>query len=408
MHCLDQLIARITLLIAVLSCLAAAGMQQPDDQMLPEYPLGRGQFKKWETRIRFSVGESRVVEPFGDTGETSNAFSCEATELVFPLVIAGNYTRTNPGSIRVSGMIGDQWQTSDLPWKLRGPRADGTADVALSFPALEASTIGMEISWISESWIPTIDEADAARVTWPQAWPPDVAPYLEPSTFIDSRSAAVVEFVESITGGRERGAPLYLVAKEITRNVVRYFRQINENATKLTSLERSINTRTGTPADMVCLAVASLRAAGIPARPVIGVGSTFSSGVGREVNGWLLWCEFHLPGAGWVTFDPNQMRGKGLELKGLREAWPWFGYTKELRERTAISYRLQIPGSPDPVACAAIANPVQTPNRTGSNDIPRYLSLCFWGWMVATCDDTCEPFQSSITRTNRTGSLLHR
>ena len=187
---------------SVAASLGGIGMGGVDtqaiDEMPPKHPLGRGKLKKWETRVRFSVGESRITEPFGDTGETSNAFACEATELVFPLVIEGNYTRTNPGSIRVSGMIGDRWQTADLPWKLRGPRADGTADVVLSFPALEASTIGMEISWIAESWIPTINEADAALVTWPQAWPPDVAPYLEPSTFIDSRSSAVVEVVESI------------------------------------------------------------------------------------------------------------------------------------------------------------------------------------------------------------------
>ncbi|MEE2681891.1 MAG: transglutaminase-like domain-containing protein [Planctomycetota bacterium] len=408
MNSFNQWIARTGLLFAMLLGLGAVESTPMTEQIPPEHPLGRGKFKKWETKVRFSVGEALITEPFGGTGAPSNAFTCEATELVFPLVIEGNYTRTDPRSIRVAGMIGDRWQTEDLPWKLRGPRADGTAEVVLSFPAFEASTIGMELRWVSESWAPTIDEADAILSTWPRSWPPEVAPYLEPGTFIDSRSTAVVEFVQSITGGRERTAPLYLVAKEITRNVVQHFQQINENVTRLTSLDRALRTRTGTPADMVCLAVASLRAAGIPARPVVGIGSSFSSGVGKEVNGWLLWCEFRLPGAGWVAFDPNAMRGKGLQLKGLREPWPWFGDAKELRERTAISYRMLIPGSPDPIACSILTNPLRTSPGERSNGVPQYVPLCFWGWMSTTCSDECEPFQSSITRTNRTGSLLHR
>ena len=276
------------------------------------------------------------------------------------------------------------------------------------FPEIDTSTIGMEIRWISECWSPTINENDAALVTWPQTWPEEVRQYLEPSRFIDSKSPAVTDFVQSITGGRERTAPLYLVAKEITRNAVQSFKQLNENAAKITSLERSLSTRTGTPADLVCLAVASLRATGIPARPVIGVGSSLSSGVGKAVNSWLLWCEFYLPDAGWVMFDPNEMRGKGLQLKGLREQWPWFGNDKAFAERTAISYRMMIPGSLDPEACFIHDNPYWRETGQGSSGAPKYLSLCFWGWMTATCDRTCKPQQSSITRTNRTGSLFHR
>ena len=401
-------IARTSLLLAMVACLAAGTWYDSIEQNPPVHPLGRGKLKKWETKVRLSVGEPQVTEPFGEGEQINNAFNCAATKLVFPLVLEGNYTRTNPDSIRVTGMIGDRWQTENVPWKLRGPNPDGTVEVVLSFPEVQTSIIGMEISWIAESWVPTINEKEAALATWPRTWPEEAAPYLEPSRFIDSKDSAVVEFVESITGGRQRSAPPYLVAKEITRSVVGRFRQVNESVTKLTSLTKSLSTRTGTPADMVCLAVASLRASGIPARPVVGVGSYLSSGLGKEVNSWILWCEFYLPNAGWVTFDPNEMRGKGIQLKALTEPWPWFGYEKEMNERTAISYRMMIPGSLDPQECFAYYNALWDETGGGTTGAPMYLTMCYWGWMKATCDEQCEPQQSSITRTNRTGSLFHR
>ena len=51
-----------------------------------------------------------------------------------------------------------------------------------------------------------------------------------------------------------------------------------------------------------------------------------------------VWAEFHLPGAGWVPFDPWQMRGQGLSHKPVRDAWRWFGSIDDMNRRVALGY----------------------------------------------------------------------
>jgi transglutaminase-like putative cysteine protease len=51
--------------------------------------------------------------------------------------------------------------------------------------------------------------------------------------------------------------------------------------------------------DYSALFVALCRAAGIPARPVVGRWAT------SEAIDWHVWAEFHLPGYGWVPVDPT-------------------------------------------------------------------------------------------------------
>jgi transglutaminase-like putative cysteine protease len=51
--------------------------------------------------------------------------------------------------------------------------------------------------------------------------------------------------------------------------------------------------------DYTCLFTALCRAAGIPARPVVGRWAT------SKKNDWHVWAEFYLPGCGWVPADPT-------------------------------------------------------------------------------------------------------
>ena len=403
------------LLGTLMVCLAAGAHHPNSGQDAPTPPLGRAKPKKWEYSIRAQVQALTQANPYLDNGNTGGII-CSATKLIFPLVLEGNYTQVDPKSIRVAGMIENNWQYQDVPWTLRGPMPDGTAEVVLDFPVVDASVIAMQLTWTAESWTPTLDEANAAKVTWPREWPEEVAKFLEPSRFIDSKLPAVETFVASITQGRQRSVPLFLAAKELARNVVQHFKNVDAGKTgvqSITTLTTCLNQGKGTRTDMTCLAVACLRAAGIPARPVVGFGTYLSASLLKEVHTWIPWCEFYLPGAGWVSFDPYEMRGKGIELKGLDVAWPWFGYEKQMNERTTLGYRLMIPGSFDPDACddSGFFNDPGAPVETipVGNPNPAYRELCYWGWMTATCTlESCPSQTTVINRTNRTGSLFNR
>lgn len=64
--------------------------------------------------------------------------------------------------------------------------------------------------------------------------------------------------------------------------------------------------------DYSALFTALCRAAGIPARPIVGRWAT------SEPADWHVWAEFYLPGYGWLPVDPThaQLTGKGRDYFG--------------------------------------------------------------------------------------------
>ena len=88
----------------------------------------------------------------------------------------------------------------------------------------------------------------------------------------------------------------------------------------------------------MCLCVAILRAAGIPARPVIGMYKKQ-----RGMTRYISWAEFYLPETGWIPFDPVEMRGKGLSNLSVEQPWPDFGTIKNLNKRVPLAFHFVPP-----------------------------------------------------------------
>ncbi len=70
----------------------------------------------------------------------------------------------------------------------------------------------------------------------------------------------------------------------------------------------------GKCADISSLYVALARAAGVPAREILGLRQGKKSG--QDISTWQhCWAEFYLPGHGWVAVDPADVRKKMLSEK---------------------------------------------------------------------------------------------
>jgi len=278
------------------------------------------------------------------------------SEMVIPIILQGAYSRVDPSTITVAGQInGRTHAAGTVPWTLRGPHPDGTAEIVIEFVDIQAQSMGVTVTWREQSWLADINEADAMRITWPKDWPEAVRPFLKPGPWIESDDQVITDFVNRITQGNLRNVTPYGAAKELMRATITAFNSISGTGNErrdlgqieglqLIGAAEATRTATGSPNDLACTCVAVLRAAGIPARPVVGIVKELTRDL-EERTQWRTWAEFYLPGAGWVPFDPNRMRGSGFQFKSLDAAWPGFANLKDLDERIPVAYRFQPVGS---------------------------------------------------------------
>lgn len=323
---------------------------QPAKGGPPQFPIARVKPRMWETTI-----SADVFATSQDVLETAPLLASRS-EIVVPIIVHGAFSKADPSSIRVAGQInGQTYREGDVPWKLRGPNPDGTAHVVVEFVDIAGQSIGVKVTWMEQSWRAVVDDAAALRITWPVEWPEETRKYLQPSPWIESDDDLFTGFVERITQGNLRKVTPYAAAKELLRETITRFRSIsgtgNErrdfgliSGLQLVGAREAARTETGSPNDLVCACVAVLRAAGIPSRPVVGIVKELTDDL-RERTRWRTWAEFYLPQAGWVPFDPNEMRGSGFQFKALDAAWPGLGDVDDLDERIPVAYDFQPTGT---------------------------------------------------------------
>ena len=274
-----------------------------------------------------------------------------------PLVDGGGGTLTvglvNRDPFCVADLRGLETRHNAADFKLLGPDDAAERQLVFEVPSRPLAALKVRATWPVIAFSSRIDEPVASTIAWPRQWDPEVMPYLEPSAFIESRSPMFGEFVTRVTEGRLRKTPVYLAAKDLVRRTIIEFRSISGSTmvSEEAGFVRGYRVRgatvateelVGTPADLTCACIAVLRAAGIPARPVIGMdhGRDRKDGskLPRGRTSMCVWAEFHLPGAGWVPFDPWQMRGQGLPRKDVRSKWRWFGSIDDMNRRIPLGY----------------------------------------------------------------------
>ncbi|MCH2161613.1 MAG: transglutaminase family protein [Phycisphaerales bacterium] len=341
-----------TALITLLSTLAAP--------MSPQAATA-GQ-DRW---VNAPTGALRREKPRGytiglsvDIGATSqviadpNALNSTGGEFNVDMVVAGNWTVADPNAIQGSARI-NGIPTGASP-RATGTPGDDTFTATIPVPKGPLNALSFRVEWPAISFNSVVDENLAAQATWPREWPADTRQYLSPSTGIPSEDQVYQQFVQRTSDGQLRTVPLYYAAKDLVRAAILEFRNVRpsfvvqENGGLPRGFDLQVARVRGellrgdeaSASDLVCSCIAVLRAAGIPSRPVIGI----DSGKGREgklakgKTRFAVWGEFHLPGSGWVPFDPYNMRGTSMSSSNVRSQWKWFGTNKELNRRVALAY----------------------------------------------------------------------
>lgn len=238
-----------------------------------------------------------------------------------------------------------------------------TAMVTMPIERFDGREVRWELRYLARTWSTEIDERALQQIAWPREWPEDVKAALGPQFLIESNDPIFAQAVEHVSGGRLRFVPPYLAAKDLVRYCVNNIR-INGDGINMGLNNRlhgfdmigaaaAAKAQEGGPHDLVCVCVAMLRAAGIPARVVIGAEDKRTRrAAGAETTSFVTWAEFYLPEAGWIPFDPDEMRGAGVARLDVTREWPHFGRMKDLNERVPLSYYFM-----PPVAVSSPRNP---------------------------------------------------
>ena len=277
----------------------------------PKPPLSRSDARIYEVRIRV---QSRI--------RSSG----------WPLLPQANWSKVNLDTLVVSTPESKKipFKVETLQdarqWKLRIPEKKYT----IQFDAM--------------SYASKLDEVLAAKVPWPEKWDKTVTLYLEPSKYIESNNPLFKSEIDKL--GNPHEEPVHIAAKRIIKYCLNNIKSDGLYSNFDTEVTTGINVNgalyaanngKGTAADLVCVCVALLRAAGIPARPIVGITNADTVGTKQVDPYYMVWGEYALPEIGWVPIVPKRMRGTVKNLS-VYKSWQGLGTLPWLNRRVPLAY----------------------------------------------------------------------
>ena len=290
------------------------------------------------------IGESRLWQFTMDISVNTLQIPNNERPFRMPLVTEGPWSRLSVESLEVISINGNQ-PVATLEGKkaLTGTGILGEKMIQATLPNGPQGFSTISISAEVASWNSKVDEDQALLMNWPAEWPAEARKSLQPQPLIESDAQVFKEAVESIFGKDLRLTPPWIVAKAVTQytcaNIrVTGARMLRAGRGQLRGLnikgaQETTSSGIGSRADLTCVCVAMLRAAGIPARPVVGLSDDVESG-----DELTTWAEFYLPNSGWVPFSPWEMQKSGVKNWKLDRPWRYFGNWSDLNNNVPIAW----------------------------------------------------------------------
>ena len=287
-------------------------------------------------------------------------YNIKDAPIVMPVIFQGTYSRVPSDSLWAKLWLdGREDKTLSERTRVDSGFPYHSHLAVMTIPEFKGQTVRWSFGYKVQVWSSKIDDAMAANIPWPREWPKEVKDGLQRQMFIESDDPIFKETIERISQGQLRMVPPYLAAKDIVRYCIENVRVSGNSehrgyggmlhGLQIAGALKATESTTSSANDLVCVCVAMLRAAGIPARPVIGIEKNLSN---RKE--FVSWAEFFLPGAGWIPFDPNEMRGKGIAQKTVHDPWQGFGTIKKLNRRIPLSYHFVPPSAVESPQYAAV------------------------------------------------------
>lgn len=312
--------------------------------MPPQEFLQRSDPRLYDLTVTLTIPWNQMKPPSGAAGRP----------LRWPMLPRAMWSFVDIDSIYVELSDGGQVTKQEGAWDLaKTALPTGQWIIAVPMPSQLSGPPRVQLRLRTNTYSCQFDEQNAARVGWPQQWPPLAQAFLAPGEFIESDHELFTAAVTDALGGVDpRSGPPHLAAKLLirycTQNIESSGEYQQEGSTGIRGLAvdgalKAAQAGSGTACDLVCVCVATLRAAGIPARPVIGATNADTVGIGTTAARYMVWGEYWLPGSGWVPFDPKRMAGT-VDRVPLADSWQGLGTMPYLNRRIALAHTFVVGG----------------------------------------------------------------
>lgn len=325
-------------------------------------------------------------------------FEFTSAAVVFPLLKSSSTHRCYDQELK-SKLQFDEALLADKPSELlegRFPCGTRLGRWDLKAPAgqkLKGREMKLEVQMSMTSWRTIFDEAMAEQVPWPKGGWGQVSG----STFndhqvisqgdqklrlIDHESEGIQKLVRGWCNNKDpKSIGPVVLAKFLASNVLEYIQVSGDGLNfaevgllegmQLQGSEYTLSTRRGSEQDMTCALAAVYRAAGLPARTVIGFDVTEDKGnrdsflkKRRDVPSFRSWVEFCLYDEAsrkeiWIPVDVCRQRKKSSRILNNQKAWQYFGSNDEFDTVCPFAFQFHPPTS-----------------------VISHGSVAFWGWIT--------------------------
>ena len=334
------------------------GITPPPDGRPPTGALQRTDSRKWEITLNIDLPVFHKDDAVSES-------------IIVPVSILDTWWRVDPRSFRTR-MSTDSVPLPPAMTNLTVTQSRwGDSRVEISIPKFVEFRLGVDLTWIVETWSCQLDEAAAAKEQMPAKWPEEVERWRLASPGIDPQDPQVQELRRQILQRVSADTPPMHVAKEIIRTGSRSLKNgdhkegnpfgIQSRGLEIRGSSQALATQIGSESDVACICVALLRAMGFPARPVIGLVDRNKRSANSLSNKKLgMWGEVYLPNCGWVPFDSDMIRGGISPSNRVDQHWNGFGSDDEFNERVPITHELDI----------------YQPKTGDGNRVASYIALC--------------------------------
>lgn len=354
------------MLALVLLATSSTKAQRAPDDLPPALKLDEANQRHWTVHFEVRVKPAQFTVSRPQDAPASPVILTQGASFVFPLIPDTSMSLAHPrrfwGRLRVTNRPVDEdpqieagYQSfSELAiWRM------GAAETRLIDLTLETSMTSFETR---------IDEDVARMYTWPQApWSLGLDQCLQPQLFVESEDPVVRALVDDWTNGQPRRAQPYTLAKYLAARVVDHVNITHDifanqvrspivgiepparsflNGYQVSGAAFAAREGIGSELDMACLLTAVYRAAGLPARLVIGLDVLETEKSRFPVV--RAWTEFFLPkepkpdpnnpdlplavkqGDGqWIPVDIGRQEQFSNRAPPLDQRWQFFGHNEE-------------------------------------------------------------------------------